>query len=63
MHERTAYGILDLFGDFGGVQYVLMLAGGYFAGGVSEFIFTLKAIQKLFLAKTRDDNLFPPATK
>jgi hypothetical protein len=29
----------------------------------SEFIFTIKAIQKLFLAKTRDDKVFPQATK
>jgi hypothetical protein len=52
-----------VFGDFGGVQYVLMLIGGYIVGGASEFIFTIKAIQKLFLAKTRDDKVFPEATK
>ena len=44
IHERVAYGILNLFGDFGGVQYVLMLLGGYFVGGISEFNFTIKAI-------------------
>ena len=40
-----------------------MLAGGYLAGGISEHNFHLKAIQKMFLAKTKDDNLFPQATK
>jgi hypothetical protein len=52
LHEREAYGILDLFGDFGGVQYVLMLIGSIIIGGTSEFMFNLKAIQKLYLAKT-----------
>jgi len=47
-HSRTAYGILDLFGDFGGVQYILMLIGSILVGNISEFNFTLKAIQKLF---------------
>ena len=41
---RDAYNILNVFGDFGGVQYVILLIGGYIMGTVAEFSFSLKAI-------------------
>lgn len=62
-HSRTAYGILNLFGDFGGVQTVLMFIGGYILGNSAEVNFNMKAISKLFLAKTRDDDVFKFPTK
>ena len=57
--RREAYGILDLFGDFGGVQYILLLIGSFIVGNFSEFNFLIKAIQHLYKAKTADNNLFP----
>lgn len=36
-----------------------MLIGGLIVGDISEFNFTLKAIAKLFQAKTADNLLFP----
>ena len=40
-----------------------MLIGSILVGNISEFNFTLKAIQKLFQAKTNDDLLFPQPKK
>ena len=56
-HTRQVYGILDLLGDLGGVTEVIMLAFGFFLYPIAEHSFTMKAAQKLFLAKTSDDNL------
>ena len=62
-YTRTSYGILHLFGDFGGVQTVLMFIGSYIIGNSAEVNFNIKAISKLFLAKTRDDEVFKFPTK
>ena len=40
-----------------------MLIGSVLVGNVSEFNFTLKAIQKLFQAKTSDDLMFQQPKK
>jgi hypothetical protein len=40
-----------------------MLIGSYIANSISEHLFTLKAIQKLFTAKTSDEKLFSDPTK
>ena len=42
---------------------MLLLIGSYIASSISEHLFTLKAIQKLFTAKTSDEKLFPNPTK
>ena len=57
-HKRSSFGILDLFGHFGGVQYLLMMIVGFFMGQITSVGFTLKAIQHLYKAKTTNDFLF-----
>ena len=58
-HQRKIYGYLDLLGDLGGVTEVIMIAFGIFLFPVSRHSFTIKATKKLFMARTRDQKLFP----
>ena len=57
-HQRKIYGALDLFGDFGGFMEVMLLAGAFLMSPIAEHMFLIKAIQKLYLAKTIDSKLF-----
>ena len=57
LHDRPVYGILDVLGDFGGVQYILYILGSYFLSGLSEFKFNLNAMKKLYYAKTSEKDL------
>ena len=57
-HERQVYGILDLFGDLGGVQSVMFMICGALLSPISEHSFFIKAISKLYLARTKDNSLF-----
>jgi hypothetical protein len=57
-HERKIYGIFDALGDFGGVVQVLEGIAFILLGPVSSMNFYLRAIQKLFLARTKEDLIF-----
>jgi hypothetical protein len=57
-HGRQVYGILDVLGDFGGLNSVLLMIGAGLVSSLSEFQFNIDAIQKLYLARTKDDKLF-----
>jgi len=50
--------LLDLLGDFGGLMEVLFIFGGYIIGSYTKYNFNLKAMTRLYLAKTKDENLF-----
>jgi hypothetical protein len=52
------YGILDVLGDFGGIQYVFLLFGQFLFTPLAEFNYSMKAISKLYLARTKDRYLF-----
>lgn len=58
MHERVVYGLLDVLGDFGGVQGVLYTLILMSMAPIAAHSFYLKAISKLFMAKTKDNTLF-----
>lgn len=58
MHGRRIYSLFDLLGDLGGVTEVIMLCFGFMLYPISEHSFHLKAIKKLFIAKTSNDDLF-----
>lgn len=49
---------MDFIGDIGGVSEVFIFMLGIFIIPFSKFSFVLKAVQKLFLAKTKDGNIF-----
>ena len=58
VHERKVYGILDLLGEMGGVLDILVSILGIFLFLITEYSFILKALEKLYLAKTSDRLLF-----
>ena len=62
MHSRQVYDILTLFGDVGGVVGFIMPIVSIFISGISEHAFNIKAITKLYIADTEDQNLFPLKT-
>ena len=43
-HSRSVYGLLDLFGDFGGFMEVLLLAASLFISPIAAHSFLIKAI-------------------
>jgi len=57
-HTRQIYGWLDLLGDLGGVTEVIMICFGFFLFPISEHSFVLRAIRKLYLVRTRKDDMF-----
>ena len=58
LHERSIYGFIDLLGDLGGVLEIVLLVFGLFLSPISEYSFNIKAIQKLYKAKTNEPSMF-----
>ena len=56
-HTRRVYGWLDLLGDMGGVQGALCGCISFLLIPYAEFFFLMKAIHKLYLAKTSDEDI------
>jgi hypothetical protein len=50
--------VFDLLGDLGGITEVIMIIFGTFLFSISEHSFYLTASQKLFYAKTSDNEVF-----
>ena len=46
-----------MIGELGGITKVIMFVFGFFLYPISEHSFTLKALKKLYLAKSSDPNL------
>ena len=55
---RQVYNIFDLLGDLGGVTEVIMIFFGFILFSISEHSFYLTASQKLFFARTSENNIF-----
>ena len=51
--ERDVYTFFDLIGDIGGVIDILVAVSAYVFIQLSDFSFTLKFLEKLFIAKTK----------
>ena len=43
-HERKVYGVLDLFGDLGGVSEVMFIIFGALLSPISDHSYLIKAI-------------------
>lgn len=52
------YNFLDLLGDLGGLTEVFMVSFGFFLYPISEHSYHVQAIKRLFMARTKDDDLF-----
>lgn len=57
-HERAIYSLLDLLGDLGGVTEVMMIVFCFIILPISEHSFVVKAMKKLYIARTKDSDLF-----
>jgi len=54
---------MAFIGDIGGVTEIVMLMFGFFVLPFSEFSFNLKAMKKLFLVRTTEQDLFEECGK
>jgi hypothetical protein len=57
-YSRKSYCIFDVLGLIGGILCAFTPLFDLIIGPISEFDFNLKIIQKLFLAKTKEENVF-----
>lgn len=55
IHERQVYGLLDLFGDLGGVIEIAMLFFHLVLGKLQEHDFLIKAIERLYCVTETHD--------
>ena len=53
-HFREVYTFYDLMGDLGGIQGLIVSFWGFFLFAWSEFSFNIKALQSLYLVKSKD---------
>ena len=60
LHQRKVYDLLDLIGDLGGVFEICFQMLGFFILPVSYHSFIIKALKKIFLIKSKDDELTGP---
>ena len=58
VHERTAFTLLDLLGEYGGLKEGLTILIALFISNIPGHLYSLKVIQKLFFARTSDERLF-----
>ena len=56
--KREIYNALDLLGDLGGIRDIVIVIIGIFLFPYSEFSYNLKALRKLYLVETLDQDLF-----
>ena len=55
-HTRIIYGILDLFGDLGGVFEFVIVIFVFFIEPFSRFDFMKQATEKMFLAEIEKED-------
>ena len=47
-YSRQVYGIMDLFGDVGGVQTIVVLVGAYIAGIIAERLLNAEMMRQVY---------------
>lgn len=57
-HKREIYGIINLLADVGGVLEILVVTFAFFLNSISQHSFYTNSISKLYMAETKDENLF-----
>ena len=62
-HKRKVYDVVALLGDLGGVTEVLMLVMGFLLFPISESSYNIMSTKRLFLARTKESNLFVQGDK
>jgi hypothetical protein len=54
---------LDFLGDLGGVMEIMYFTTSYLIAPIASFSYTIKALEKLFVAKTIDNTMFSERKK
>ena len=62
-HKRKIYDIVALLGDLGGVTEVIMLTMGMLLFPISESSYNMMSTKRMFIARTKNDELFDEATE
>ena len=57
-HERSIYTFLDLIGDLGGVQDIIVFFFAFFVSPISEHFFNMKFLRKMYLVRTSNKTIF-----
>ena len=57
-HRREGYDLFGLLGDLGGITQIFYLIFGTILYPYSEHSFVVKALKKLYYARTRDNEIF-----
>ena len=52
-HRRSVYTLLDVLGDYGGVQSIVFLVVPYIVSSFAEHSFVVRALQLLFLFRAK----------
>ena len=61
-HSREAYNLLDFIGDLGGVYEIIFQLFAIFISPITKYSFILRALQRLYIVKTKRKNLFKKAS-
>jgi hypothetical protein len=57
-HTREVYDLLNLISDLGGVMNIVTTCAAMLIYSISEHSFIVRALQNLYLAKTKHFNMF-----
>lgn len=58
--SRKIYSFLDFLGEIGGVFEIIILVFGFLLLPLSRHSFILSATKEMYLAKTKEANIFKP---
>ena len=61
-HKRVVFGWMNLLGALGGITNVIMILFNGTIKPINEHSYVLKAAKKLYLARSKDEDLFVKET-
>jgi hypothetical protein len=54
VHSRKEYDVIDLLGDIGGIQNILVILIGWFFLALSEYMMIMDAFNRVFVLDEKD---------
>ena len=58
IHMKVVYGLVDCLSDLGGLMEIVFVLSALSIVSFANHSYTLRTIQELYLANTKDDDLF-----